>query len=250
MARRRNSRYSPAVFRSSSPTERFLTLVVIALIVGVTVGLFLPDFNKDTGSVTGAYTATGDAAQTLQTLRVHNDDYKTTGYDRALFGYRSTDDDGDGCDVRDEILARDLKEIRYSSSKSCQVRSGVLNDPYTGKTIYFLRGMKTSRDVQIDHVVALENAWRSGANTWASKQRYSFGNDPYNLLAVDGDANSDKGSSSAAYWLPEQKSYRCSYVARQIGVKAKYSLSVTTVEKKAMIAVLHSCPGQVLPADR
>jgi hypothetical protein len=227
--------------------ERVLILVVVAIIVGITIGVFLPVFNDDVNTVTGGYTATGDAAQTLETLRVHNDDYKTTGYDRELFGYRSTDTDGNGCDIREDILSRDLKEIRYSPSKPCQVRSGVLNDPYTGKTIYFLRGVQTSRDVQIDHVVALENAWRSGANGWQSTQRYAFGNDPYNLLAVDGDANSEKGSSSAAYWLPEQRSYRCSYVARQIGVKAKYSLSVTTVEKKAMIAVLHSCPGQAVP---
>ncbi|MCH4159781.1 MAG: HNH endonuclease family protein [Bifidobacterium sp.] len=247
MTRRSNRRYSPVSFRASSPMERILILVVIAIVVGVTIGVLLPTFNDNVDSVTGGYTATGDAAQTLETLSVKNDDYRTTGYNRELFGYRSTDTDGNGCDIREDILARDLKEIRYSSSKPCQVRSGVLNDPYTGKTIYFLRGVQTSRDVQIDHVVALENAWRAGASTWQRTQRYAFGNDPYNLLAVDGDANSEKGSSSAAYWLPEQRSYRCNYVARQIGVKAKYSLSVTTVEKKAMIAVLHSCPGQAVP---
>ena len=247
MGVRGNPRKAQIRFRTSSPMERVLILVVIAIVVGTTIGVLLPAFNDDVKTVTGGYTATGDAAQTLETLTVKNDDYRSTGYDRKLFGYRSTDTDGDGCDIREDILGRDLKEIRFSSSKPCQVQSGLLNDPYTGKTIYFLRGVQTSRDVQIDHVVALENAWRAGANTWPSAKRYEFGNDPYNLLAVDGDANSEKGSSSAAYWLPEQHGYRCAYVSRQIGVKAKYSLSVTTVEKKAMIAVLHSCPGQAVP---
>ena len=127
--------------------------------------------------------------------------------------------------------------------------SGVLDDPYTGKTITFIRGERTSADVQIDHVVALENAWKSGADTWDTARRYRFGNDPYNLLAVDGPANQEKGSASADYWLPPRTDYRCAYVARQIGVKDKYGLSVTSAEKQAMMGVLHGCPGQPLPSD-
>ena len=123
----------------------------------------------------------------------------------------------------------------------------MLHDPYTGKTIRFTRGVKTSSAVQIDHVVALENAWRSGASAWDAGKRYAFANDPYNLLAVDGPANQAKGSASAAYWLPTNSAYRCDYVARQIGVKAKYSLSVTSNEKTAMQAVLHTCPAQEIP---
>ena len=119
--------------------------------------------------------------------------------------------------------------------------------PYTGKTIHFVRGARTSSAVQIDHVVALENAWRSGASTWDQAKRYRFGNDMYNLLAVDGPANQEKGSASAAYWLPTNGAYRCDYVARQIGVKAKYGLTVTTKEKRAMLSVLRACPAQAVP---
>ena len=72
-------------------------------------------------------------------------------------------------------------------------------------------------------------------------KRYKFGNDMYNLLAADGEANSEKGSASAAYWLPTNADFRCEYVARQIGVKDKYDLSVTTKEKQAMLSVLRSC---------
>ncbi|WP_236840072.1 HNH endonuclease family protein, partial [Bifidobacterium breve] len=82
------------------------------------------------------------------------------------------------------------------------VVSGTLDDPYTGQTINFVRGRTTSAKVQIDHVVALENAWQSGANKWPATKRHEFGNDPYNLLAVNGPANQEKGSASAAYWLP------------------------------------------------
>ena len=112
-----------------------------------------------------------------------------------------------------------------------------------------MRGRTTSAKVQIDHVVALENAWQSGANKWLATKRHEFGNDPYNLLAVDGPANQEKGSASAAYWLPTNSEYRCDYVARQIGVKDKYQLTVTSQEKDAMLAVLHTCPGQAVPAD-
>ncbi|MFR4488599.1 MAG: HNH endonuclease family protein [Bifidobacterium pseudocatenulatum] len=117
------------------------------------------------------------------------------------------------------------------------------------QTIHFVRGRTTSAKVQIDHVVALENAWQSGAHDWSTAKRHEFGNDPYNLLAVDGPANQEKGSASAAYWLPTNADYRCDYVARQIGVKDKYQLTVTSQEKDAMLAVLHTCPGQAVPAD-
>ena len=201
--------------------------------------------NPTVGEITGEYTASGSAAQTLQQLTV-DDNQRHAGYDRDLFGFRQTDDDGNGCDVREDVLARDLTDVRYRQH-GCKVESGTLADPYTGKTIHFVRGARTSSAVQIDHVVALENAWRSGANQWDRTKRYRFGNDMYNLLAVDGPANQEKGSASAAYWLPTNGAYRCDYVARQIGVKAKYGLTVTTKEKRAMLSVLRACPAQAVP---
>lgn len=245
--RTRFSRYRVRRFHASNPVERVLILLVIAVAVGVTVGVVLPKVNPEIGELTGEYVAVGDAADTLATLRV-DDNQSGEGYDRDLFGYRQTDDDGDGCGVRDEVLARDLEDVTYTYPGSCQVASGVLHDLYTGKTIDFVRGPQTSNAVQIEHV-ALENAWQSGARDWNQTKRYQFGNDMYNLLAADGEANSEKGSSSAAYWLPTNTSFRCDYVARQIGVKAKYDLSVTTTEKQSMLAVLRSCPGQEVPTQ-
>ncbi len=171
-----------------------------------------------------------------------------TNYSRDQFG------DGweivGGCDMRNRILARDLREVFYVQSTDmviCKVMSGVLDDPYTARTISFLRGPETSDDVQIDHVVALSDAWQKGAQGLTPEQRLAFANDPLELLAVDGDANQQKSDSDAASWLPANKTYRCQYVARQIAVKKKYSLWVTRSEYDAMAQVLKTCPDQKIP---
>ena len=245
----RSARFRPRRFRGDSPFERLLILAILALAAGIAVGMALPQLSDSTAELTGRYAASGDAASTLSALRVVERPHPGAAYQRELFGFRETDEDGDGCDVRDEVLARDLDQVHGRYAGSCTVLSGVLHDPYTGQTIAFTRGSRTSAMVQIDHVVALENAWRSGASQWSTAQRYRFGNDPYNLLAVDGEVNEEKGSASAAYWLPPNGAHRCTYVARQIGVKAKYRLSVTVQERRAMLATLHSCPGQAVPAS-
>ncbi|MDN6485289.1 MAG: HNH endonuclease family protein [Bifidobacterium mongoliense] len=241
-----SSRFRKRRLDSSSPLERILMLLVVAIVVGITIGVLLPKISRPVGELTGEYTASGPAAQALDGLKV-DDRPSVAGYDREAFGYRQTDEDGDGCDIREDVLARDLTQMMYKRRGSCQVKSGVLNDPYTARTIHFLRGPTTSTAVQIDHVVALQNAWQSGAKSWTTAQRYRYGNDPYNLQAVDGPSNEEKGSASAAYWLPTNSAYRCSYVSRQIGVKEKYGLTVTSQEKRAMKAVLHGCPAQEVP---
>lgn len=213
---------------------------------GFVVGLALPYVSPPAARITGEYVATGPVADVLRTLVV-DARQSGKGYQRDEFGYRQTDDDGNGCDIRDDILARDLHDVRFTVAGGCVVRSGTLEDPYTGRTIAFMRGAKSSTAVQIDHVVALENAWRSGASQWNSAQRYRFGNDPSNLLAVDGPANEEKGAASAAYWLPTNAEFRCTYVALQVAVKAKYGLSVTPQERETMAAVLRGCPGQQIP---
>jgi hypothetical protein len=186
------------------------------------------------------------ASVILETLAVKGRAPKT-GYDRASWG-DWVDPDGNGCDTRNDILNRDLKSITYKySGDKCIVLTGVLLDPYSGTTIDFLRGVGTSNLVQIDHVVAVSDAWQKGAFKWGSTTKIAFYNDPLNLLAVQGRLNSQKGDGDAATWLPPLKSYRCAYVARQIAVKAKYSIWVTKAEKGAMQTILAKCPGQLLP---
>ncbi len=151
-----------------------------------------------------------------------------------------------GCDTRNIILHRDL--IDAVVDESCNVTSGTLNDPYTGKTIEFKRGSSTSSVVQIDHVVALSDAWQKGAQQWTQAQRIVLANDPLELLAVDGAANLEKSDGDAATWLPSNKSFRCEYVARQIAVKQKYKLWMTSAEHDAIALILTKCPNQLLPS--
>ena len=165
---RDGTHFRKKLLNADGPVERILILLVIAVVAGVTIGLLMPKANPTVGEITGEYTASGSAAQTLQQLTV-DDNQRHAGYDRDLFGFRQTDDDGNGCDVREDVLARDLTDVRYRQH-GCKVESGTLADPYTGKTIHFVRGARTSSAVQIDHVVALENAWRSGASTWDHSQ--------------------------------------------------------------------------------
>ena len=168
-----------------------------------------------------------------------------TGYSREIFadGW----DYSNGCDTRNRILARDLTQYSYRSGSYCIIETGILDDPFTGQIIAFQRGISTSLDVQIDHVVSLSDAWQKGAQQLSGYQRYMIYNDPLNLLAVWGPANSQKSDSDAASWLPSNKSFRCSFVARQIAVKAKYQLWVTQAEHDAMTRVLVTCPKKQLP---
>jgi hypothetical protein len=186
----------------------------------------------------------GEALQALATIPIKGRAPKT-GYERELFasGWQSIN----GCDMRNRILSRDLIQIGYRAGSSCVVETGVLNDPFTGRVIGFQRGVRTSLDVQIDHVVSLSDAWQKGAQQLSSSQRFSLYNDPLNLLAVWGPANSQKSDSDAASWLPPNKGFRCAFVARQVAVKGKYALWVTQAEHDTIARVLSSCPEQNLP---
>ncbi|CAN5395911.1 DUF1524 domain-containing protein [soil metagenome] len=171
-----------------------------------------------------------------------------TGYTRAQFGQAWMDTDRNGCDQRNDVLGRDLTGVAYKAgTHDCVVLTGALADPYSGTSIAFTRGQTTSSAVQIDHVVALADAWQKGAQQWDAATRAAFANDLANLLAVDGPLNEQKGAGDTATWLPPDKAYRCAYVARQVGVKAAYGLWVTQAEQDAMVRVLTTCPEQPMP---
>jgi Protein of unknown function (DUF1524) len=165
-------------------------------------------------------------------------------YDRQAFGQAWQDVDRNGCDTRNDILRRDLAGVVFVEGSKCWVAAGSFQEPYTGQFVDFQRGADSSRAVQIDHVVALGDAWQKGAQGLTAGQRQSLANDPLNLIAADGPANQQKSAGDAATWLPKNKSIRCHYVARQISVKAAYGLWVTEAEKDAMKRVLGSCPDQ------
>ena len=171
-----------------------------------------------------------------------------TGYSRSEFGQTWADVDRNGCDTRNDVLRRDLTAVVLKpGTHGCTVLTGVLHDPYTGQSVLFVRGVGTSLAVQIDHVVALGDAWQKGAQSLTLERRRALANDPLELLAVKGAVNQQKGDGDAATWLPPRKAYRCAYVARQVAVKAKYRLWVTPAERDALARVLSTCPRQPLP---
>jgi hypothetical protein len=215
-----------------------IAAVVAALLIGATPN-----------SATGVEQEPGMATAVLETLAVKGRAPKT-GYTRTQFGPAWADVDRNGCDTRNDILKRDLTSITYrAKTRNCVVETGTLVDRYSGETINFVKGNISSMEVQIDHVVALSNAWQTGAFKLSADQRKALSNDPLNLFAVKGRLNSQKGDGDAATWLPPLKSFRCSYVAQQIAVKAKYSLWVTAPEKAAMVSILAKCPTQKVPVS-
>ena len=164
-----------------------------------------------------------------------------TGYQRKHFGVGAIDYDHNGCDYRNDTLRRDLrtKELR-PGEPVCVVERGSLLDPYTGDDVSFVRGQNPS-PIEIDHVVALSDAWQKGAQQWSSEKLLQFGNDPRNLVATSRKANQAKKDSDAATWLPPNRAFRCTYVMRQVEVKATYGLWVTAAEREAMEAILQTC---------
>jgi hypothetical protein len=185
-----------------------------------------------------------DALVALNNLEVKGRAPKT-GYARSQFPHWS-DPDRNGCDARNDTLKRDLTNITYKAgTRDCKVIAGQLLDPFSGKVITF---SATKVVIDIDHVVALSNAWQTGAAYFDKNKRSQIANDPLNLLAVDAKLNRKKGDGDAATWLPPNKTFRCEYVARQVAVKAKYGLWVTQPEKVAIDKILSTCVGQKLPA--
>lgn len=224
--------------------------VVLVLLGGAMPKMIEESLPKDSGTTTVPSTtipadslspaSQSEAQVELEKLLVKGRAAKT-GYDRDQFGngWGKTF----GCDTRNIILYRDLENVLLEGE--CKVVSGTLNDPYTGMVIAFTK--EDGDAIQIDHVVALSNAWQTGAQQLTIELRKQLANDPLELLAVEGAANQAKSDGDAATWLPKNKLFRCEYIARQIAVKKKYTLWVTEAEKQAMVQILATCPSQLLP---
>ncbi|AZZ54990.1 HNH endonuclease family protein [Rathayibacter iranicus] len=188
-------------------------------------------------------TASQDAAAylaALETLTI-TPQIRIPIYDRAKFGTPWADTDKNGCDSRNDILHRDLTNIVFTAGNDCKVATGTLADPYTGKTIEFVRGVKTSSAVQIDHIVPLLKAWQSGAWNWTNEQRLTYANDPVVLLAADGPANGAKGGKGPSEWMPSNAADACHYVESTVTVLTKYQLTVSTADKAKIQEVLAGC---------
>lgn len=207
------------------------------------------------------------AQERVSTLLV-NDSAVHRSYDRQSFQSGGKEWNYDfnesGCNTRDDLLRAYLVDVQMRGS--CTVTSGIyLYEPYTGTQNVSWSKSKASA-LQGEHVVALGNASDSGAELWGTPagshlddlsladdpssrvssdpatRKVQLANDPLNLILADGSANASKGDSPADVWLPENTAFHCEYVARQVLVKAKYGLSVTSAEKSTMEGILVSCP--------
>jgi hypothetical protein len=228
-----------AAFSSQAPV-----IVLVGSIAFTSFSLVSPSskYQIEILELASANGAEFDPIKVLETLAVKGRAPKT-GYSRSAFGPAWADVDRNGCDTRNDILKRDLTQITFrAKTRDCVVESGVLADPFSGESINFQRGEKTSALVQIDHVVALSNAWQTGIFKADLATRKNFANDPLNLLAVKGSLNSQKGDGDAATWLPPNKPFRCDYVSRQVEVKVKYNLWLTRAEKVAILRILTNPP--------
>lgn len=175
-----------------------------------------------------------------------------TGYSRSQFGTPWKDVDGNGCSTRNDVLARDFTS--ETTTDGCKVASGNFTDPYSGESFVVTcrvgSGCVSSFDV--DHAVPLSDAWQKGAQYWTKSKREQIANDPLNLVVTTAHLNRQKGDSDAATWLPPKRSYWCKYVARQVAVKRKYGVWVTSAEKARIIEILSKpeCANTKLPTSQ
>lgn len=183
-----------------------------------------------------------DALALAAVLATIDEAAEVPDYRRAAFGDGWADLDGDGCDTRQEVLARDL-EGETLRADGCTVLTGTLDDPYTGTTIVFLHSSEggDSQAVQIDHVVSLSAAHAGGAWAWTDEQRLAFANDERALLAVDGPTNASKSDRGPADWMPEDVGAWCDYAARYTAVVAAYDLAVLEADRAMLVDVLTAC---------
>lgn len=149
-----------------------------------------------------------------------------------------------GCSLRQIIIKREVGDSAVLADDNCTVTAGTFVEPYTGQTLEFTEKSEFTKGIQIDHVVALSDAWQKGAQALSKDERYSLATDPLNLIAADSSANQQKSDGDAATWLPMNKAFRCQYVARQVSVKYKYSLWVTQAEHDAIAKILTACPTE------
>jgi hypothetical protein len=214
---------------------------VVVLVLCVAIGAGVPAWTR--ARVAARYPVTAEDLATgrddLRHLPVRGQ-APSTGYSREQFGEAWADVDKNGCDTRDDVLARDLVAERREND-DCTVLAGTLEEPYTGERESFVRG-PDSADVQIDHVVALADAWATGAQQWTSAKRLAFANDPANLLAVAGQANQDKGDGQPATWMPPNHAFWCQYAVQFAAVLRGYGLPVDAPSAAVLRDAAASCP--------
>ncbi|MFT4187180.1 MAG: HNH endonuclease family protein [Aeromicrobium sp.] len=230
-------------------------LAVCAAVVGVLWPDVIPEGEGSPSATPSATTPppTGEPAEQLARLRVveRNPD-GLPPYRRDAFGSAWADIDGNGCDQRDDVLLRDADPatVVVGRQRACDhdVLAGTWTDPYNGTVVTLddLKNPSQAQAVQIDHIVALAEAWRSGAAEWTDDQRRLYANDLDNLVAAHGPTNAGKGSYDPASWRPKQQ-FQCEYATTWIAVKRRWDLAADASEVAALADMLATCATG--PAD-
>jgi hypothetical protein len=225
-----------------------LLVVVLAVVLATLLGQgtgSTPSSSVGTGHVPAGTLDAATARAQLDRLRVAAKG-SLAGYERScgagsgcVFGQAWSDVDGNGCDQRDDVLHRDLTDVRDRTGSTCVVESGTLADPYTGTTVAFAKAHADR--VQIDHVVPLAAAWAQGASRWTAQRREAFANDLGNLIATTAGPNESKGDDTADEWIPPNAAFGCAYGRVVVTVKQRYDLSVTAAEDAALRRLLGTC---------
>lgn len=223
-----------------------IAVVVVVVLVGLALGVVdLEDLTGEGSGTTTSFTngtsESGDpeeAAEALENLEVEPAG-SMEGYSReefphwsgaGEFGWQAPDP---SCDARDAALARDGEDVEIGSD--CEILSGEWTDPYAGEVI------TDSSEIDIDHIVPLANAWRSGADEWDDDLREEFANAPINLLSTDAGENRAKGDRGPEAWRPPDEGAWCDYSVRWISVKSSYELSVNEEERASLEEMLQTC---------
>lgn len=228
----------------SYKNRRTIIVTLILLIISALVATNPASYETEVVKTATAETANTSSTQPLASELLAQLTIKgrapKTGYTREQF-YNGWPD-VDGCSLRQRIIKRDFGDS--AKLDGCNVIAGAYTEPYTGEYVEFKTRAEISKQVQVDHVVALSDAWQKGAQNLDKDTRYQIATDPLNLIAADASANMTKGDGDAATWLPSNKAFRCQYVARQVSVKYKYRLWVTQAEHDAIKRILETCPQE------
>ena len=224
--------------RRTSPSQgRTFGALVAVLVVLVGAGCTPPADTEATPT------------QQLDQLLVVDRPSRTPDYRRSAFGTAWADTDHDGCSQRRDALAATVDRTRAFTERrrgACahDVVAGTWTDPYTGQalTLTDLTDPHQAQQIPIDHVVALALAYRYGARSWTAERRLAFATDLSNLQPTSRATNVSKSDHDPAAWKPRAP-YQCAYATRYVAVKSRYQLPVDAAEKKALRAMLATCPG-------
>ncbi len=231
------------VAKGTSKKATVITGVAVATAVGLGgygVGVSLSDSLRDTPE---NYTVTeqdlGVLEEKVSSLKVRRNEKSIPEYSRDSLPTDWKDLDGNGCNTREDILKKYTSEYT-GRFDGCKIKSGKFYDYYNGKFLRYDKSVDTGGGIQIDHIVAIGNAWISGGYKWGKDEWISYINDEEVLIPTSSKTNREKSDKDITEWKPANNSYLCTYAEKQVEIKDKYKLTVTEKEKAELKSILNN----------